>query len=138
MLYDLKKILQKYPRCSSSMIRNYRWKTGIGVNINNHVYFTEKEVDKFIEDVESENEKMRNYLYNFIKLNPGIRDCDLHQHLGKRFTKSKTQELLADISEEYSSGKYHSLYEDDESRLFVEGHELNLEKEYDIKNGIFY
>jgi len=137
-IYTINEIVELFPRCTRFIVINYRWKYKVGKNVNHKIYFTKKEVDKFIEETESENMKLRCELYNFIKNHPGLKDSNIYNHLNKKFTKNRTQNLLADISMQEYQDKYPGVYEDDESRLFVIGFEIKLNKKYDKKNGIFY
>lgn len=138
MIYTMKEVTKVFPRCTIFMVKNYRFKHGIGTNIGGRVFFTKDEVEQFVEDVESENIKMRRILFDFIKTHPGLKDSNLHNHLKAPFTKHRTSSLLADISSPKFYKDFKGLYEDDNSCLYVEGHEINLNKKYDRNNGIFY
>lgn len=137
-MQTIKDIVRSFPRCTKWMIINYRWKTGAGVRIDNRVYFTDEEVRKFIEETDGENIELRDELYEFIKTHPGLKESNLHNHLSSKFTKNRTANLLADISFTDDYPQYSGLYEEDDDTLYVEGYEINLDKKYDKKNGLFY
>ena len=70
--YTIDDIINLFPRCTTFMVRNYRYKTKIGLMIDGVVYYTADEVTKFIEDVEFENIARRTVMYEYIKHHPGV------------------------------------------------------------------
>lgn len=137
-MQTIKHIVKCFPRCTKWMVINYRWKTGAGTRINNKIYFSDEEVNKFIDETDGENIKLRDELYEFIKFHPGLKESNLYNHLGSKFTKHRTANLLADISFVDDYPQFVNLYEDDDDTLYIEGFEINLNKKYDRRNGLFY
>lgn len=136
-LYSMEDILNLFPRCTEAMVRNYRWKHGIGSVVNGVIQYTEIEVMKFIEDTEFENIKRRNSVYEYIKLHPGITEEQLVNFLP--YPKYMTRNILAEISLPEYYKLYDGLYEDDNGRLFVSGFERVLQdKKFSNSEGIFF
>lgn len=130
-------ILNLFPRCTEAMVRNYRWKHGIGSVVDGVIQYTEIEVMKFIEDTEFENIKRRNSVYEYIKLHPGITEEQLVNFLP--YPKYMTRNILAEISLPEYYKLYDGLYEDDNGRLFVSGFERVLQdKKFSNSEGIFF
>lgn len=136
-LYSMEDILNLFPRCTEAMVRNYRWKHGIGSVVDGVIQYTEIEVMKFIEDTEFENIKRRNSVYEYIKLHPGITEEQLVNFLP--YPKYMTRNILAEISLPEYYKLYDGLYEDDNGRLFVSGFERVLQdKKFSNSEGIFF
>ena len=136
-LYTIDYILDLFPRCTEFMVRNYRWKTGIGRVIDGIVHYTSDEITKFMEDTEFENIARRTMLYNYIKNHPGVKEEELHKYLP--FSKQVIGTLLVDISQPEYMGDYPDLYEEDDGGLYVKGYEkVSKYKSYTKNEGIFY
>lgn len=136
-LYSLTEVLDMFPRCTESMVRNYRWKHGIGTTVDGELKYTEEEVMRFIEDTEFENIKKRNSIYEYIKTHPGITEDQLVEFLP--YPKYMTRNLLAEISSTEYCDTYKGVYEDDGGKLFVEGYEqVHADKQFSNIEGIFF
>lgn len=136
-LYTIDYIIEMFPRCTESMVRNYRYKTKIGTLIDGVVYYTADEVTRFIEDTEFENIARRKKLYSYIKEHPGVKEDDLYKYLP--FSKQVINTLLIEISQPEYLDDYPDLYEEDDGGLYVIGYELvNKNKTYTKNEGIFY
>jgi hypothetical protein len=135
--YTIDDIIKLFPRCTTFMVRNYRYKTKIGLQIDGVVYYTADEVTKFIEDVEFENIARRTVLYEYIKHHPGVKEKDLYKYLP--YPKQTIANLLVDISTIDYVKQYPGLYEEDDGGLFVEGFERIPESKQCTKTeGIFF
>ena len=144
--YIISEIVDLFPRCTPSMVHNYRYKHKIGTNVDGRIVYTKEEVYRFINDVELENIKMRRILYNYIKHHPGIKDEELYKYissdsdiekLGFNWSRERTATLLADISSKEYIDDYPGLYEKSDDRLYVTNNEINTNKRYNILSGIF-
>ena len=133
-LYTINEIVKLFPRCTNYMVVNYRWKYKVGKKIHHRVYFTNEEVQTFIETIELDFMKRRTYMYEFIKFHPGILDRRLFKYI--EWTPSITAKILADISEKEYLDQFPDLYEDDNDRQYIKGFELV--KKYTKEHGIFY
>lgn len=136
-MYTIQDITTLFPRCTEAMVRNYRYKTGIGVFVEGVVYYTADEVTRFVEDTEFQNIARRTVLYEYIKSHPGTTERELQEVMP--YSKIVTSILLADISMPEYADLYGGLYEDDNGRLFVKGHErINASKRFSNREGFFH
>lgn len=136
-VYTMEEVLQTFPRCTESMVRNYRWKHSIGHFVDGELRFTEEEVMRFVEDTEFENIKKRNSVYEYIKSHPGITEEQLVEFLP--YPKYMSRNILAEISSLEYYKTYSGLYEDEDGRLYVEGFErVPSDKRFSDTEGIFF
>lgn len=136
-LYTIHDIIGLFPRCTEAMVRNYRWKTGIGRQIEKIIFYTADEVMQFVEDTEFKHISRRSQIYNYIKKHPGITEKQLCKIMP--YPEYSTKSILADISQKEYLQDYPDLYEEDNGGLYVVGYEkISSQKNFTKSEGMFF
>lgn len=151
--FTIKYLVYRYPELTESMIRNYRSDSKLiegaeelGRNKDGEVVFNQKEVDFMLEKSVNKKLKMEEIMFNYIKSYPGILTSQLEKFMYKYcnnekediiWTKERTANILADLSDMNANGEHSKLYEDDDDSLYVIGYSKRKRRK-SKKSGLFY